>query len=121
MGRFLSFQETALALITQFGGPVTVNRADGSLYDPVAQTDAGAGSSEEFMAAVLPPSKQAEYKAQTLEFAIAAEVYFALKGKSFTPGPGDSFTWNGRTYVIRHSQTYDPAAEGPIMTVAYAE
>lgn len=121
MGRFLSFQDTALSLISQFGGPVTVERADGSLFDPVAQTDAGGGTSEVFQAVVMPPSKQAEYKAQSLEFAISAEVYFAMKGKSFAPRPGDSFTWNNRTYLIRYSQTYDPAADGPIMCVAYAE
>lgn len=121
MGKFLSFQETALVLISQFGGPVLVRREDGSLFDPIAQTDAGGGTTEEFMAVVMPPGKQAEYKAQSLEFACAAEAYFALKGKSFTPGPGDTFVWNGRTYTIRHSQTYDPAADGPIMTVAYAE
>lgn len=121
MGKFLSFQETALALISQFGGPVAVTRNDGSLFDPIAQTDGEGGSTEEFMAVVMPPGQQAQYKAQSLEFAISAEAYFALKGKSFTPGPGDTFVWNGRTYTVRYSQTYDPAADGPIMTVAYAE
>lgn len=121
MGKFLSFQETALALITQFGGPVTVVRSQSALFDPVTQQELANGEEDEFMAVVMPPSQQAQYKAQSLEFAISAEVYFALKDKLFVPGPGDTFRWNGRTYTIRHSQTYDPAADGPIMTVAYAE
>lgn len=121
MGKFLSFQETALSLITQFGGPVTVTRSESALFDPVSQTDMAQGQTEEFMAVVLPPSQQATYKAKTLEINISAEVYFALKGRSFAPGPGDTFVWGGQSYAISHSQTYDPAGDGPIMTVAYAE
>lgn len=121
MGKFLSFQETALALITQFGGPVTVERAESALFDPVTQQEMSNGETEEFMAVVLPPSGQAQYKAQSLEFQISQEAYFALKDKSFAPGPGDTFRWNGRTYTIRYAQTYDPAGDSPMMTVAYAE
>jgi hypothetical protein len=120
MGKFLSFQETALALISQFGGPVTVERAASALFDPITQTELSNGESEQFMAAVLPPGREAQYKARTLEFSVTAEVYFALKDKAFVPGPGDVLHWNGRSYTIQHSQTYDPAGDGPIMTVAYA-
>lgn len=120
MGKFLSFQETALALISQSGGPVNVERTASLFFDPVTQAETEGVSVEEFMAVVLPPSREAQYKARTLEFACTAEVYFALKGKSFTPGPGDVFHWNGKSYTIQHSQTYDPAGDGPIMTVAYA-
>lgn len=121
MGKFLSFQETALALIKQFGGQVTVLRSQSALFDPITQQEMANGEEDDFMAVILPPSQQAQYKAQTLEFTISAEVYFALKDKRFVPGPGDTFVWNGRTYTIRYSQTYDPAADGPIMTVAYSE
>lgn len=121
MGKFLSFQETALSLITQFGGPVTVERAESALFDPITQQEMSNGETDEFMAVVLPPSQQAQYKAHSLEFRISQEVYFALKDKAFVPGPGDTFRWNGRVYTIRHAQTYDPAGDGPIMTVAYAE
>jgi len=121
MGKFLSFQETALALITQFGGPVTVTRSQSALFDPVTQSEQlSSAEVAEFMAVVLPPSTQAAYKAQTLEFKFTAEVYFALKGVPFVPGPGDTFRWNGQLYTIQHSQTYDPAGDGPILTVAYA-
>lgn len=120
MGKFLSFQETALALISQFGGPVTVERAASALFDPIAQTDVSAGEVEEFVAVVMPPSREAEYKARTLEFSVKAEAYFALKDRKFVPGPGDVFCWRGQNYTIQHAQTYDPAGDGPIMTVAYA-
>lgn len=120
MGKFLSFQETALALITQFGGPVTVERSASALFDPVTQQEMTNGETEEFMAVILPPSTQAQYKAQTLEFQVTAEVYFALKDKSFVPGPGDTFSANGHPYTIQHAQTFDPAGDGPMMTVAYA-
>lgn len=120
MGKFLTYQETALALISQFGGPVTVERNQGALFDPVEQTEVVNTQAAEFMAVVMPPGREAFYKAKTLEFACEAEAYFALKGKPFVPGPGDTFTWNGRVYTIQHAQTYDPAGDGPIMTVAYA-
>ena len=68
----------------------------------------------------LPPSREAQYKARTLEFSCSAEIYFALLGKPFAPGPGDTVTVNGRCYTIQHAQTYDPAGDGPILTVAYA-
>lgn len=120
MGKFLSFQDTALALISQMGGTISVTRSQSALFDPVKQTELSSGAVEDFKAVVLPPSKEAQYKARTLEFTVEAEVYIALKGRSFVPGPGDCFMWNGRTYSIQHSQTYDPAGDGPIMTVAYA-
>ena len=120
MGKFLTFQETALALISQAGGTVKVRRSQSALYDPVTQTSLESGAVEDFVAVVLPPGREAMYKARTLEFTVSAEVYFALKGKSFVPGPGDTFDWNGRSYVVQHAQTYDPAGDGPIMTVAYA-
>ena len=120
MGKFLSFQEAALALISQFGGPVRVERSRGALFDPVAQTELENGDAEDFVAVVLPPSREAQYKAKTLEFSVTAEVYFALKDRSFTPGPGDVFHWNGQLYTIQHAQTYNPAGDGAIMTVAYA-
>lgn len=120
MGKFLTYQETALALITQFGGPVSVERAASAFFDPVTQTELSNGETDDFMAVVLPPSNEAHYKAKTLEFACTAEAYFALVGRKFVPGPGDVFHWNGRSYTIQHSQTFDPAGDGPIMTVAYA-
>lgn len=120
MGKFLSFQETALALISQFGGPVEVQRSSSAFFDPVSQSEMSNGEVEQFMAVVLPPSTEAQYKAKTLEFAVTAEVYFALKDKDFVPGPGDVFHWNGQAYTIQHAQTYNPAGDGPIMTVAYA-
>ena len=120
MGKFLTQQETAFALISQFGGKVTVQRSASALFDPVTQSEMRNGASDEFMAVVLPPGREAQYKARTLEFSCTAEVYFALKGKAFVPGPGDEFCWNGQSYTIQHSQTYDPAGDGPIMTVAYA-
>ena len=120
MGKFLSQQETALGLISQFGGPVTVQRSQSAFFDPVTQSEMLNGESDQFQAVVLPPGREAQYKARTLEFACSAEVYFALKDRAFVPGPGDTFCWNGRSYTIQHSQTYDPAGDGPIMTVAYA-
>lgn len=120
MGKFLSFQDTALALITQMGGTISVTRSQSALFDPVTQTELASGSVEEFKAVVLPPGREAQYKARTLEFTVNAEVYFALKDRSFAPGPGDCFMWNGRSYAIQYSQTYDPAGDGPILTVAYA-
>jgi hypothetical protein len=120
MGKFLSFQETALALITQFGGTVRVERTQNALFDPISQSEMANGEVDDFSAVVLPPSAQAQYKAKTLEFSCSAEIYFALVGKNFTPGPGDTVTAAGRKYTIQHAQTYDPAGDGPILTVAYA-
>ena len=120
MGKYLSFQEVALALITKRGQQVPVTRTDASAFDPVTQSSVTSGTVETFAAVVMPPSKEAEYKARSLELSFSAEAYFALLGRSFVPGPGDTFVANGREYTIRHSQTYNPAGDGPIVTVAYA-
>jgi hypothetical protein len=120
MGKFLSLAETAEALISQFGGEVSVKRLNSANFDPITQTEIKAGSTEIFKACVLPPSREATYKLKTLELSATAEVYFALKDRSFIPGPGDTFDWNGKSYTINHSQTYDPAADGAIFSIAYA-
>jgi hypothetical protein len=69
----------------------------------------------------MAPSQQARHAVGNLEGRNVMEIYFALLGQPTQPQPGDTVVLGGATYKIFHTQTYDPALDGPIMTVAYAE
>lgn len=122
MGKFLSLQQTAAALIAKAGSAVTLRRPQSTSFDPVTQTETGASEpSYTFVAVFFPPSGQAKFHAQTLEHSISLEGHFALKGAATIPQPGDIVNIGGQDYKLFHCQTYDPANDGPIFTTAYLE
>lgn len=122
MGKFLSLQQTAAALIAKAGSSVTLRRPQAASFDPITQAEIGAGeASYTFVAAFFPPSAQAKFQAQTLETSVSLEGYFALKGAATTPQPGDIVNVAGQDYKIFYCQTYDSAQDGPIFTTAYLE
>lgn len=120
MAKFLNAQATAAALIAKNGSAVTLKRRVPGGFDPVTQADVGElVATHTFLAVALPPGQQAKYQARTLEVSVAFEVYFALKGKSVRPQPGDIVTLNGQDHKVFWATTYDPALDGPIFTLAY--
>lgn len=122
MAKFLSAQQTAAALISKFGSAVTLRRTLPGAFDPVTQSEIGETiASEQFTAVAVPPSQQAKYTVGTLEGRDALEVYFALKGRSMRPQPGDDVIMGGTTYRVFWAQTYDPALDGAIFTLGYVE
>jgi hypothetical protein len=121
MARFLSMQQTAAALIAKNGSLVTLTRQGAGTFNPVTQADTATTETLQFLAVIIPPSQQARYTVGTLEGRDAVECYFALKGKTTTPQIGDVITVGSSKYRIFWTQTYDPALDGPIFTLAYAE
>lgn len=122
MGKFLSIQQTAAALIAKAGSAVTLKRSVPGSFDPVTQIETGATvQSITFVAAVFPPSRQTQYHAGTLEIQVAHEAYFALKGQTTQPTVGDVVTVGGSDYKVAWAETMDPAQDGPIYTKAYLE
>ncbi|CAB4122340.1 hypothetical protein UFOVP32_9 [uncultured Caudovirales phage] len=121
MGKFLSAQQTAAAIIAKSGSRVTLKRTGSSGFDPVTQQETSVIQTFEFLVAVAPPSQQAQYTVGTLEGRNALEMYFALKGQTTNPQPGDVVVIKGEDYKVFWAQTYDPALDGPILTLAYAE
>lgn len=121
MGTYLSFQQAAAIMISKAGGDVTVTRFDRGAYDPVTQTGAPSATPHAFRAVILPPGQASRYRVGSLEGRNAVECYFALQGQAITPDKGDVVTVNGQDLTIFWSQTYDPAADGAIFTLAYAE
>lgn len=119
MGKYLKAQDTALRLIKKAGVLVTIDRKSSENFDPITQTELSDIASKEFYAVKLAPSREGYFKAQTLEFQFDAEVYIALKDAAFAPKPGDIVNFPNGSYTISHSQTYDPADDGAILTVAY--
>jgi len=119
MAKFLSFQQTAAALIAKAGSKVTLTRTSVLGFDPITDADLTQVQSEDFIAVAMPPSQQAKYQAQTLERNISYEVYFSLKGRTMRPEPGDLLRLNGDEHKVFWATTYDPALDGPIFTLAY--
>jgi hypothetical protein len=121
VGKFLNAQSTALLLIQKNGTKGTLARRNASSFNPVTQVETATTDTEEFDVVVLPPSQQAKFKVGSLEGRNAVEVYLAQKGRTMTPQPGDVLTVGGKAYTLFWAQTYDPALDGPIFTLAYAE
>lgn len=122
MGKFLSAQQTAAALIAKFGSAITLTRRVAGSFDPVTQAEIGERvERHSFIAVVVPPSQQARFTVGTLEGRDALEFYFSLKGKTIRPEPGDEVLVGGIPYRLFWSKTYDPALDGAIFTLAYGE
>lgn len=123
MGKYLGPQATAAALIAKKGTTVTLTRRTATAFDPVTQAETGgAAATETFLAVLMPPSDEARFKVGSLEMRRAMEVYLDAKGRTMRPQPGDTITTpTGTIYTIFWSQTYAPADDGAIFTLAYAE
>jgi hypothetical protein len=120
MGKYLSAAETAYALIARKGGDVPLVRRVETAFDPITQS---AGVSEEtytFKGVCMPPSAAAKYRVGTLEGLDARECYLSSK-EAVTPAVGDVITWEGASWRIFWAQTYNPAGDGAIFTLAYAQ
>jgi hypothetical protein len=120
VGKYLSAQQTASALIAKKGGSVTLKRARAGSFDPITQSRLDDGTdSWTFTAIIFPASSQSRYKAGTLQVELSDEGYFALDNGDVRPQPGDVLTAGGIDYKVTWSQTYDPAGDGPIFTHAF--
>jgi hypothetical protein len=122
MAKYDGAISTALALIQRKGTSVTVTRHTDGGFDPVTQAEtAPSDQSETFQCVGLPPGRAAEYRVGSLAGKNAIELYFAQKDRTMRPSPGDRISFQGATWTIFWSQTYDPAGDGAILTIAYAE
>lgn len=122
MGKFLSANQTAAALIAKFGGTATLTRTTPGTVDPVTQVRIGASDTPyTVLAATLPAGQHAQYIAGTMEKRAALEAYVSLKGLAVIPEPGDALAVGGKTYRVFWVKTYDPASDGPIFSHAYLE
>lgn len=122
MGKFLSQQQTAAALIARFGGAVQIIRTAAGMLDPVTQVIIGGGdTTHTAVAAVMPAGQHASYIAGTLNKKAALQAYIALKGLAIVPQEGDVMVVGGKRYKVFWVKTYDPAQDGPIFSEAYLE
>lgn len=122
MGKFDDMAQTALELITEFGASVTLSRAVDDTVDPVSQDRTpGTPVTGAFMAVEIPAGKSAEYRTGSLVGRDVIQLYLARWGVSMEPTKGDTLPWKGSIFTIFHATHYDPAADGAILTVAYAE
>jgi hypothetical protein len=121
VGKHDGFVNAALSIIRANGGKgVLVRRVDGT-FNPVTQLEANGDETRvEFDAVVFPPGKTAEKRIGSLIGKNIVEIYFAQKDKP-VPVPTDRFEWAGKVYTIIWTETYDPAGDGPILTVAHGE
>ena len=121
MSQYLGIAKTVAALIAKKGTAVTISREVVLGRDPVTQMVMTELKSEKFVAAILPPGRQAQFRVGSLEGKNAVELHIAMKDRNMTPAPGDKVTAGGVAYTIFWAQTYDPALDGPVYTLAYAE
>lgn len=121
MSKFLSAQQTAARMIAKAGSGVTLTREEVLAYDPVTQEQQVTTTTAVFQAVAFPPSAAAKHRVGSLEGRNALEVYFAQKDQTMRPQPGDTALIGGILYKVFWSQTYDPALDGAIMTIAYVE
>lgn len=121
MAIYASLIESALRLISAKGSDLPLQRITESAFDPVTQVRTTATASYVFRAVGLPPGKSAEFRIGSLERRSVIEFHIAQKSQTVRPEPGDVVTWAGASWTIFWSATYDPAADGAIYTLAYAE
>lgn len=122
MSKYLSAQAAAARMIKKAGTRTTLTRVVEGTFDPVTQSETGGGPvGYPFTVAVFPPSQQARFRVGSLEGRNAVELYFSLEGQTIRPQPGDEIDIGGVPHVLFWSQTYDPALDGAIFTIAYAE
>jgi hypothetical protein len=122
MTKYLTAQATAARLIKKAGSVVTLTRTVPGVVDPVTQTETGRQEVDyPFTVAVFPPSQQAKFRVGSLEGRNAVEIYFSLAGQTIRPQPGDRISIGGVDHALFWSQTYDPALDGAIFTIGYAE
>lgn len=112
----------AAALITKKGKSITILRPGRTLTDPVTQAATLADPTAYVANAVgLPPGRSAEFKIGSLANRRVIQFYIALRGLAITPQPGDEIAWGGNTYKVIWVETYDPADDGAIISIAYGE
>lgn len=111
----------ALGLITRKGANAVFSREDRSNIDPVTQTGAETPVTATLKAVEIPPGKSAEFRVGSLVGRKVIQLYVARYGTTFAPAEGDTVTWGGVAHKVINVTHYDPAADGAILTVAYAE
>jgi hypothetical protein len=121
VGKYDALASTALALIEKKGAPLVLTRKGVTAFDPITQIETSTNTPHTVKAVVLPPGKGAEYRVGSLAGKNAIEITMAQKGLSIRPQPGDLVQWQGAAWTIFWATTYDPAADGAIYSLAYAE
>lgn len=121
MVKFQGFINLADRLIRAKGAAVTLTRSAQSGDDPVAQTATVADTAYTFRGVGFPAGNGAEKRIGSLVGRNVMEFYLAQKDQTIEPAPGDALAFGSNTWRIVWSKTYDPAADGSIFTLAYAE
>lgn len=122
MGKYDGLSRTALNLIKAKGAATTLTRRTAAGFDPVTQIETTPSeTTATFQAVGLPPARDAEKLIGSLEGRKLQLFYLAMFGQTLTPSEGDELAWGGVPYTLIWKQTYNPAADGAILTVAYGE
>ena len=121
MAQYDALARTALGLISRKGSDATFSRQSRSNVDPVTQEGSAAVARAKLKAVELPPGKSAEFVIGSLIGRNIIQLYVARYGSSFSPDKGDEVTWGGRDHKVIHATHYDPAADGAVLSVLYAE
>lgn len=122
MGKFDAMAASALRIIKRKGDEVAFSRRVDGAFDPVTQARTSTVLTGTFWCVEIPPGKSAELKIGSLVGRNVLQLYMARWGVTFEPAVGDTFRWKGFDYALIPPLThYDPAGDGAVLTVAYAE
>jgi hypothetical protein len=122
MGKYEALAATALALIARKGALVTFTRKNTGPVNPITDVESPAATiTGTFQVVGLPPGRSAESRVGSLIGRKLMEFHIARKGALMEPSPGDTVEWGSTTWTLFWTQTYDPAADGAIYTLAYGE
>lgn len=121
MGKYDGLINTAASLIARKGGPARLTHVEDASFDPVTQNTTSQTRTYDVQAVGLPPTKGAEFRVGSLLLRNVLEFQIAQKDVPVTPKPGDKLRWAGQDWRIIWATSYDPAADGAIMTTAYGE
>ena len=121
MSKYDGLINTALSMISRKGALARLTHVEDATFDPVTQNTTSQTRTYDVQAVGLPPTKGAEYRVGSLLMRNVLEFQIAQKGLSIVPKPGDKIRWAGQEWRIIWATTYDPAADGSIMTTAYGE
>ncbi len=121
MAKFDALARTALGLVTRKGGDAVFSRSSRAGIDPVTQDGTETTSGATLKAVEIPPGKSAEFVIGSLVGRNIIQLYVGRYGQAFAPEPGDLVNWGANTFKVIHATHYDPAADGAVLSVIYAE
>jgi hypothetical protein len=98
-----------LATIKKKGAPVVFDGAGTpATYDPLTDLWSGGSPAQATGSAVQVPGDPDQFRALSLVLVNPVTLLVAASGLAIVPVPGNTFTWAGTKYTVRHSEPVAP-------------